>query len=103
MDHDISFNLIPDVRTKDSTGQSVPSSDAKPTECIGFQRSVYQNEFYQADQAGIRPQGVIKMNLADYSGEKYLSINGNKYSIYRTFEPGADWIELYYGERVGNG
>lgn len=103
MDHDITFKLIPDVRTKDSTGQSVPSSETQPIECIGFQRSVYQNEFYQADQAGIRPQGVIVMNLADYSGERYLSIDGNKYSIYRTFERDQDWIELYYGDRVGNG
>ena len=102
MSQDVSFDLVSATITKDATGQSVPGKP-KNTTCIGSLDSVYQNEFYQADQAGIRPQGVIKMNLADYSGEKYLSINGNKYSIYRTFEPGADWIELYYGERVGNG
>jgi hypothetical protein len=48
------------------------------------------------------------MNRAEYSGEKFLgfkdeNLNLTVYSIYRTFEPDDDWIELYYGSRVGNG
>lgn len=48
------------------------------------------------------------MNSADYHGEKLLGFkdanqNMTVYSIYRTFEPDNDWIELYYGSRVGNG
>lgn len=102
---DISFNLIDESYTKDSTGQWVPSG--KPTEvsCIGLQKSVSQNEFFQADQSGIRAEGVIEMNRVDYSGEKKLSIDNVVYTIYRTYEPKdkPDVIELHYGERVGNG
>lgn len=102
---DISFNLINESYSKDSTGQWVPSG--KPTEvsCIGLQKSVSQNEFFQADQSGIRAEGVIEMNSVEYSGEKKLSINGVLYTIYRTYEPKdkPDIIELHYGERVGNG
>ena len=43
------------------------------------------------------------MNQIEYNGEKLRSINGQEFSIYRTYEPDADWIELYYGRRVGNG
>ena len=101
MDHDISFKLITETSEKDSTGQMIVTK--KETECLGFQHSVYQNEFFSADQSGIRSEGVIKMNQIEYNGEKLLSINGQEFSIYRTYEPDADWIELYYGRRVGNG
>lgn len=102
---DISFKLIGKTYTKDSTGQSVPTGTPTETNVIGFHKSVYQNEFYQADQAGIRAEGVIEMNVADYSGQSLLSINNKPYIIYRTYEPKdrPDTIELYYGERVGNG
>jgi len=102
---DISFKLISNTYTKDSTGQTAPSGTPTESSVIGLQKSVYQNEFYQADQAGIRAEGVIEMNIADYSGQTKLSINDKPYTIYRTYEPKdkPDTIELYYGERVGNG
>lgn len=101
MERDISFNLITETTTKDANAQSIVTKKSVP--CIGRETSTYQNEFFQASQAGMRPQGVIKMNLAEYGGQKLLSINGQEYSIYRTFTPDLDWIELYFGERVGNG
>ena len=102
MSQDVSFDLVSATITKDATGQSVPGKP-KNTTCIGSLDSVYQNEFYQAEQAGIRAQGVITMNRAEFDGQKILSINGQNYTIYRTYERDADWIELHYGERVGNG
>lgn len=106
MARDVSFFLLGETRTKDQTGQTVTTKTE--IEAIGIQSSTYQNEFFQADQAGLRPQGSIKMNSADYHGEKLLGFkdanqNMTVYSIYRTFEPDNDWIELYYGSRVGNG
>ena len=101
MDHDISFKLVNESTTKDSTGQMVATKTE--TECLGFEHSVYQNEFFSAEQAGIRSEGVILMNRVEYGGQKLLSINGQEFSIYRTYEADADWIELYYGRRVGNG
>ena len=98
---DISFKLISETVTKDATLQKKVTK--KETSVIGFEQSAYQNEFFAADQAGIRAQGVIKMSRADYNGERLLSINGQEFSIYRTFEASADFIELYYGRRVGNG
>lgn len=105
MARDVSFYLLGEQRTKDATGQTVTTKTE--TGVIGIQSSTYQNEFFQADQAGLRPQGSIKMNSADYHGEKLLGFKVGEdmivYSIYRTYEPDNDWIELYYGSRVGNG
>ena len=100
---DVYFTLIGKSYTKDSTGQMVPSANPTEANVIGFQKSASQNEYFQAEQAGIRAEGVIEMNIADYSGEDTLSINGKPYTIYRTYEPGPDKIELHYGEMVGNG
>lgn len=97
----IDFSLLTETKTKDATGQT--SSVDVPVSRIGKQKSIYQNEFYKADQAGIRPQGVIEMSSFDYDGQAFLMIGTQKYTIYRTFMVGTDRIELYYGERVGNG
>ncbi len=97
----IDFSLLTETKTKDATGQT--SSVDVPVSRIGKQKSIYQNEFYKADQAGIRPQGVIEMSSFDYDGQAFLMIGIQKYTIYRTYMVGTDRIELYYGERVGNG
>lgn len=100
MNHIIDFALISETVTKDATGQAKKSPVEKTR--IGELKSASQNEFYKADQAGIRPQGVIVMSSFDYGGEAFLKIGDNKFTIYRTFNVGTDRIELYYGERVGN-
>ena len=99
MNNILLFDLIKEVSTKDKTGQSIK---VKTFQCaLGKQKSVYQNEFYQAEQVGLRPQGVIVMNRFDYNNEKALKIGNDEFVIYRTFEVGTDKIELYYAERVG--
>lgn len=101
MNHIISFSLPKTTSTKDATGQTTVTKVWKSR--IGQQKSVYQNEFYKADQAGIRAQGIIEMSSFDYGGEASLIIGSQEFTIYRTREIGTDRIELYYGERVGNG
>lgn len=96
----VTFNLISMVNSTDKTGQTkatpTPSADL-----IGQVKSVSQNEFYKADQAGLRPQGVIEMSAFDYSNQTELKIGDDTFVIYRTYMPGTDRIELYYGERIG--
>lgn len=97
----ILFDLVHEVIQKDSTGQTKKIKTYQSV--LGTQKSVYQNEFFKADQAGIRPQGQITMCSFDYNAESLLRIDNKEYTIYRTFEVGTDKIELYYGDRVGNG
>lgn len=99
MFHLIDFFLVHEVKTQDSTGQTSSARTLRAR--LGQQKSVYQAEFFKAEEAGIRPQGIIVMNSFDYGGEDELQIGTTRYSIYRTYEVGTDKIELYYGERVG--
>lgn len=99
MYHVIDFYLVNEVKTQDSTGQTTSAKTLKAR--LGRQKSVYQTEFYKAEQAGIRPQGVIVMNSFDYAGESLLQIGTIEYTIYRVYHDGTDKVELYYGDRVG--
>lgn len=100
MNHIIDFYLIQETKQKDSTGQTTTQKTFVLR--TGTQRSVYQNEFYKAEQAGLRPQGMITMSSFDYSGEAFIKIGTQEFSIYRVYYSGTDKVELYYGERVGN-
>lgn len=100
MNNIVDFYLITETTRKDSTGQVI--TDKSQTLHVGKRTSVYQSEFFKADQAGLRSQGVIEMSSFDYSGEKLLLVDGHEYTIYRTYAVGTDRIQLYYGERVGN-
>lgn len=99
MNHVILFYLINEVVLKDATAQS--KTNKTYTSVIGKQKSVYQNEFYKAEQAGIRSEGIIETSVFSYNGQRILKIDQREYAIYRTFLVGTDRIELYYGERVG--
>lgn len=101
MGRDISFILKTKVTEKDSTGQMIPKGAPIERTCIGSLKSVSQNEFFKASQAGFQPEGMIEMNAAEYRGEILIEISGREYSIYRTYEKEDDWIEIYYGKRVG--
>lgn len=96
----VEFEFISETKTKDSTGQ--PISVPNFVKCVGQKRSVYEKEFFQAAQNGLRPEFVIETSAFNYGGEAYILYEGNKYSIYRTFMKGTDRIELYCSERVGN-
>lgn len=97
----ISFDLVTETLSKDTTGQTTKKKTYQPA--IGKQYSVYQKEFYQASQNGLRPEGTIEMSVFDYGGQKAVRIDNCEFAIYRTYAKGTDRIELFYGERVGNG
>lgn len=68
-------------------------------------RSVYQSEFYNAAQLGLKPSLSLHLtNRADYSGEKLLEFEGREYIVIRADWTGQrDGITLVCEERVSNG
>ena len=67
-------------------------------------RSVYQSEFYNAAQAGLKPSLTLFMsNREDYHGETVLSFEGRKYDVIRTdWNAQRDGISLICEEKVEN-
>lgn len=67
-------------------------------------RAVTRREFYDAQQAGLRPSLVLVLsNRADYAGEKVALFHGTEYTVLRTYwSDGGDEVELTLEERVAN-
>lgn len=66
-------------------------------------RGVYQSEFYNASQLGLKPSLTLYIaNRADYNDQKVIRYNGKEYTVIR-----ADWtaqrdgISLICEKRVG--
>ncbi|MBQ9691548.1 MAG: phage head closure protein [Clostridia bacterium] len=68
-------------------------------------RGVYQSEFYNAAQLGLKPSLTLYMtNRDDYDGQKVLEYEGKEYSVIRVdWSAQRDGISLICEERVQNG
>ena len=65
-------------------------------------RGVYQSEFYNAAQLGLKPSITLYMtNRADYDGQKVLVYEGKEYSVIRVdWSVQRDGISLVCEERI---
>ena len=58
-------------------------------------RSVSRSEYYNALNAGIQPEYVFHLALADdYEGEHFVRYKGLKYRVIRTYRAEDDSIEI---------
>ena len=67
-------------------------------------RGVYNSEFYNAAQAGLKPSLTLFLsNREDYHGETVLSFEGRNYDVIRTdWNAQRDGISLICEEKVEN-
>ena len=65
-------------------------------------RGVYQSEFYNAAQVGLKPNLTLYLtNRTDYMGEKVLSFQGKEYSVIRVdMKSQRDGVSLICEEKV---
>lgn len=65
-------------------------------------RGVYQSEYYNAAQNGLKPSLTLFIpNKEDYNGEKRLTYEGRNYSVIRVdWNAQRDGISLICEERV---
>ena len=65
-------------------------------------RGVYQSEFYNAAQLGLKPSVTLYItNKADYDGQKVLEYEGKEYSVIRVdWSAQRDGISLVCEERI---
>lgn len=89
--------------TFDTYGNEVPS--VTETEVFVQPRGVYQSEFYNAAQLGLKPSLTLYLaNREDYSGQKVLEYEGQEYNVIRVdWSAQRDGISLVCEERVQNG
>lgn len=89
--------------TFDEAGNEIPS--ILETTVFVQPRGVYQSEFYNAAQLGLKPSITLYIaNRADYNGQKVLEYEGAEYDVIRVdWSAQRDGISLVCEERVNNG
>lgn len=82
-----------------------PVTTVEETEVFVQPRGVYQSEFYNAAQLGLKPSLTLMLtNREDYNGQKYLEFEGKEYEVIRTdWNAQRDGLSLICEERVKNG
>lgn len=96
------------LKTYETTGRDKngnPIRTVKEAEVYVQPRGVYQSEFYNASQLGLKPSITLYLaNRDDYSGQKVLEYEGKDYSVIRVdWSAQRDGISLICEERVENG
>lgn len=89
--------------TRDEYGN--PVTAVEKTEVFVQPRGVYQSEYYNAAQLGLKPSLTLMLtNREDYDGQKYLEFEGKEYEVIRTdWNAQRDGLSLICEERVRNG
>jgi len=82
-----------------------PVTTIEETEVFVQPRGVYQSEYYNAAQLGLKPSLTLMLtNREDYNGQKYLEFEGKEYEVIRTdWNAQRDGLSLICEERVKNG
>ncbi len=90
------------VKTYDEYGNE--TIERISTEVYVQPRGVYQAEFYNAAQSGLKPSLTLFIaNKEDYSGETLLEYEGRNYTVVRVdWSAQRDGISLICEERVSH-
>lgn len=86
--------------TYDEYGNEVQT--VSETEVFVQPRGVYQSEFYNAAQLGLKPSLTLFLpNREDYAGQKLLEYEGTEYNVIRVdWNAQRDGISLICEERI---
>lgn len=90
----VSIKLIQETAALDAINQPITIKKEKLID-TAILHTVTQTEYFKGRQSGLSPEYFFTISIFDYSGEKILEYNGQKYAIYRTYFPNDNEIELY--------
>lgn len=95
------IKLIDYEITYDDAGNSIKTPIE--TEVWAMKKSITQNEFYQAQVAGLKPEFKFVIRSQNYNNHKAIKYNGEIYKIIRVYTT-DDWTtELTCEKVIGNG
>lgn len=91
-------NLVSISTSKNAFGEDI---DAEvQTQVFASINDVGRAEFFRAAELALAPQFIARTAAINYSGQRILDFNGQRYAIYRTYLDGDD-VELYCEKKAG--
>ena len=101
MTYDHELTLIGETIEEDEIGNQRPVETRTTILCSV--KSAGRNDFYSGAAAGLRPEYVFTVHAYEYGGERIVEFEGKRYSVIRTYQVGAEEIELTAERVIGNG
>lgn len=77
---------------KDSLKQ--PIIEKAKTVLLCRKRALSRSEFYQANQAGLRPSLVVDVRSFEYNNEELAEFEGRQYKVLKTYPVDLEVLEL---------
>lgn len=93
-------DLIAVTEGTDASGFPAPVEVVRGSQFVN-KKDVRSAEFYQAAAQGIQLETMFEMRSEDYQGEEYLTYEGKRYTIERTYDRGEN-VELVCQRRGGD-
>lgn len=106
--HDVSCVLLSKSYLKDKNGNILKESGRERFEIIEKEipiistEKVWKNEFYKANEQGLRPSIRIKISSLNYNDEEELIYMGKHYTVIRTDGDNDDEVILVCQRRANN-
>ena len=85
--------LISETFESDAVGNQVAVTSE--TQIFCGELAITEREFYDAAQAGIRPETAVIVNTMDYDGQLKVSFKDIVYSVIRRYPRIDEFTELY--------
>lgn len=99
--YDISCVLLSTTYSFDSIGNNIETKVEKEIPILKVE-DVWQNEFYNANQQGLKPSLRLKISASNYNDERELKYMDKTYTIIRTQNITVDETVLICERKIGN-
>lgn len=93
------IELLSKTITQDADGIQRTTETARTVFCKV--KSATAAEVFDGGRNGLKPDKTFRVFAGDYMGETLLRHNGIAYSVYRTYAPALDVMELHAEQKVG--
>lgn len=95
--HEITL-IAKKITGKDKLKQNI--TEEVKTVLLCRKKSITRSEFYQANQAGIRPSLVVDIHSFEYDNQELAEFEGERYSILKTYLVDLETLELTMTEKL---
>ncbi|MDG3195956.1 phage head closure protein [Streptococcus suis] len=95
--HEITL-IAKSITGKDKLKQNI--TEEVKTVLLCRKKSITRSEFYQANQAGIRPSLVVDIHSFEYDNQELAEFEGKRYRILKTYPVDLETLELTLTEKL---
>ncbi|HEL1817137.1 TPA: phage head closure protein [Streptococcus suis] len=95
--HEITL-IAKKITGKDKLKQNI--TEEVKTVLLCRKKSITRSEFYQANQAGIRPSLVVDIHSFEYDNQELAEFEGKRYRILKTYPVDLETLELTLMEKL---